>query len=232
MLNTTSKLGGATDVGHLIDESKWTPYQKWLVLMTALVIVFDGVDNQLLGVSIPTIMREWSVPRGAFASVVSLGYFGMMIGGGVAGLAGDRFGRRTVLLGSMAVFGGTTLASAFVTDTGSLGLLRFVAGMGLGGAMPNAATLAAEYVPEVATVARRHRDDCLHAAGSHDRGVAGEPGAGSSRLAAPFRHRWRCPSRGSRSAVVLAARIASLPRAPQIAADGARTAASAHGTLG
>ena len=61
------------DLGHLLDESRLTGYQKWLVLLTALTIVFDGVDNQLLGVSIPTIMKEWSVPRGAFAPVISLG---------------------------------------------------------------------------------------------------------------------------------------------------------------
>ncbi len=43
------------DLGHLLDDSRWTGYQKWLVFLTALTIVFDGIDNQLLGVSIPAI---------------------------------------------------------------------------------------------------------------------------------------------------------------------------------
>ena len=128
-------------------DDRWTRYQKWLVLLTALTVVFDGVDNQLLGVSIPTIMKEWSVPRSAFSPVVSVGLVGMMLGGGAAGIAGDRFGRRTALLSSMAVFGTTTLGIAFVHTTGSLAVLRFLAGVGLGGALPNAATLAAEFVP-------------------------------------------------------------------------------------
>lgn len=137
----------AVDVAKLLDAGRWTAYQAWLVALVALTIVFDGIDNQLLGIVIPTVMEEWDVPRSAFAPVVSLGYFGMMVGGMVAGLIGDRLGRRTALLGSMVVFGALTVLAAFVHSPNELGLLRFLAGIGLGGAMPNAAALAAEYVP-------------------------------------------------------------------------------------
>lgn len=135
------------DVGRLLDEGQWGGYQKWLVAMVALTIVFDGIDNQLLGIVIPTIMKEWGVARSAFAPVVSLGYLGMMIGGLVAGLAGDRLGRRTALLASMVVFGVMTVAAAAADGPTAMGVLRLLAGIGLGGAMPNAAALAAEYVP-------------------------------------------------------------------------------------
>jgi AAHS family 4-hydroxybenzoate transporter-like MFS transporter len=137
----------SVDVGQTLDTGRWTGYQKWLVFLIALTIVFDGFDNQLLGVALPTIMREWSVPRGAFAPVVSLGYLGMMIGGTLAGLAGDRFGRKVALLWCMVIFGLTTIGAAAVNDVTGLGILRLLAGVGLGGAMPNAAALAAEYVP-------------------------------------------------------------------------------------
>jgi AAHS family 4-hydroxybenzoate transporter-like MFS transporter len=65
----------------------------------------------------------------------------------VAGLVGDRLGRRTALLGSMVVFGVMTVAAALADNTTAFGVLRLIAGIGLGGAMPNAAALAAEYVP-------------------------------------------------------------------------------------
>jgi MFS transporter, AAHS family, 4-hydroxybenzoate transporter len=139
--------GTSIDVGRMLDEGRWGGYQQWLIVLTALTIVFDGFDNQLLGVALPTIMREWSVPRSAFAPVVSLGYLGMMIGGALGGLAGDRIGRRSALLGCMAIFGAATMAVATVNDLTALGWLRLLAGIGLGGAMPNAAALAAEYVP-------------------------------------------------------------------------------------
>jgi MFS transporter, AAHS family, 4-hydroxybenzoate transporter len=135
------------DVNRLIDEGRWGGYQRWLIVMTALTIVFDGVDNQLLGIAIPSIMSTFGVARGRFAPVVALGFLGMAIGGAVAGVAGDRFGRRTALLGSMVIFGIATLAVATAGSVGHLAALRFLAGIGLGGAMPNAAALAAEYVP-------------------------------------------------------------------------------------
>lgn len=135
------------DAGQLIDAGRGTSYQRWLVALTALTIAFDGIDNQLMGVAMPTVMREWNVPRSAFAPVISLGYLGMMAGGAIAGLAGDRLGRRTALLGSMVVFSVMTMAVAFVDGIAALAGLRFLAGLGLGGAVPNAAALAGEYVP-------------------------------------------------------------------------------------
>ena len=137
----------AVDVGRLLNDARLRPFHQWVIFLTALTIIFDGVDNQLLGIVIPTLMREWGVPRTAFAPLVSLGYLGMMIGGAVAGVAGDRFGRRTALLGSMAVFGAMTLAAVTATAPAQLGWLRLLAGIGLGGAMPNAAALVAEFVP-------------------------------------------------------------------------------------
>jgi AAHS family 4-hydroxybenzoate transporter-like MFS transporter len=135
------------DVGTAIDEGRWTGYQKLLILGTALTIVLDGVDNQLLPNTIPTLIKEWGQTRPAFANALASGPFGMMIGGLMGGVIGDRFGRRVALLGSVVTFALITLAIAFVNSIDMLLVLRFLAGVGLGGAMPNAATLASEYVP-------------------------------------------------------------------------------------
>src|SRR5947208_947951 len=135
------------DVGYVIDEGRWSTYQKLLILGTALTIILDGVDNQLLGNAVPSLMKEWSLPRGAFSTVLALSPFGMMIGGAVGGMLGDRIGRRTALLFSMLSFAALTLAISTVNGVMLLGALRFLAGLGLGGAMPNAAALSSEYVP-------------------------------------------------------------------------------------
>ena len=135
------------DVAAVLDEGRWTGYQKLLIAGTALTIILDGVDNQLLPNALPTLMREWQLPRPAFANALAAGPFGMMIGGMLGGMLGDRLGRRTALLGSAIVFGVITLAIAFVNDVSVLLILRLLAGIGLGGAMPNAAALASEYVP-------------------------------------------------------------------------------------
>ena len=139
------------DVGALLDEGQWAGYQQFLVGATAAAIILDGLDNQLLGAAVPALTREWGVPRSAFASVLASGLFGMMIGGAIGGLIGDRIGRRAALIGSVVSFGALTVLVSFADNVATLTVLRFFAGLGLGGAMPNAAALSSEYVP------RRHR---------------------------------------------------------------------------
>jgi AAHS family 4-hydroxybenzoate transporter-like MFS transporter len=139
------------DIGTLLDEAHWSGYQKLLVAGTALTIILDGLDNQLLGAAVPALMREWGLPRPAFASVLAAGMVGMMLGGAAGGFIGDRIGRRVALLGSVISFGLLTVLVSFAGNVTVLGVLRFLAGLGLGGAMPNAAALSSEYVP------RRHR---------------------------------------------------------------------------
>jgi AAHS family 4-hydroxybenzoate transporter-like MFS transporter len=135
------------NVGAVLDEGRWTGYQKLLIAGTALTIILDGVDNQILPNALPRMMQDWDQPRSAFNAALSAGPFGMMLGGALGGYLGDRIGRRTALLGSVLSFGLVTLLIAWVDTMTMLTLLRFIAGIGLGGAMPNAAALASEYVP-------------------------------------------------------------------------------------
>jgi MFS transporter, AAHS family, 4-hydroxybenzoate transporter len=135
------------DVGEAIDQGRWTGYQKLLIIGTALTIILDGVDNQLLPNTVPTLIKEWGQPGPAFANALAFGPAGMMIGGIFGGIIGDRLGRRTALMFSVVAFGVVTFAISFVNDLTMLAALRFLAGLGLGGAMPNAASLASEYVP-------------------------------------------------------------------------------------
>src|SRR6266849_3408896 len=135
------------DVGSALDDAQWSAYQKLLVFATAMTIILDGLDNQLLGAALPALMREWSLPRPAFVPVQTAGMIGMMVGGAIGGIIGDRFGRRIALLGSVVAFGILTVLVSFAGGVDMLLALRFLAGLGLGGAMPNAAALSSEYVP-------------------------------------------------------------------------------------
>src|SRR5436190_10102029 len=92
------------DVGVLLDEGRSSTYQKLLVAATALAIILDGLDTQLIGNAIPALIREWSLPRGAFTNALALGPLGMMVGGAIGGILGDRLGRRTALLTSVVAF--------------------------------------------------------------------------------------------------------------------------------
>jgi AAHS family 4-hydroxybenzoate transporter-like MFS transporter len=120
---------------------------KLAIAATASMIVLDGMDGQLLANAIPSLIVEWNLPRPAFATASAAAPFGMILGGVLGGMLGDRAGRRTALLGSVIAFGVLTLAAAFATTIPMLTLMRFAAGIGLGGAMPNAAALVAELAP-------------------------------------------------------------------------------------
>jgi AAHS family 4-hydroxybenzoate transporter-like MFS transporter len=135
------------DVGQVLDEGRWTAYQKLLIAGTALTIILDGVDNQLLPNAQREIAAEWHIQTANLANALAAGPFGMMIGGVLGGWLGDKIGRRAALLGSAFIFGLLTIGIAFINDAQTLLILRLLAGIGLGGAMPNAAALASEYVP-------------------------------------------------------------------------------------
>src|SRR6188472_2982250 len=135
------------DVAAAIDDGAFTRYQKFVIAAAASMIVLDGMDGQLLANAIPSMSREWNLPRAAFATASAAAPLGMMLGGIAGGMLSDRIGRRTALLGSVITFAVLTLAAAFVNAIPMLTFARFVAGVGLGGAMPNAAALVAEYAP-------------------------------------------------------------------------------------
>lgn len=144
-------LGQTVDIGRLLDEGPWSPFQKLVLLLVSFTIVLDGLDTQTISLAIPTISQEWGIGRAPFGVVLSLGFVTTAIGTIWGGLFGDRFGRRGALLGSVVIFGAGTLAAAFTNDVIMLGVTRMVASVGIGAAMPSATAMVVEYTP------RRHR---------------------------------------------------------------------------
>ena len=92
-------------------------------------------------------MRDWQLTRADLAPVLALGYVGMILGGSVGGILGDRLGRRVAIIASMITFAVMTAAIGATNGVAALGMVRLLAGVGLGGALPNAAALASEDVP-------------------------------------------------------------------------------------
>jgi MFS transporter, AAHS family, 4-hydroxybenzoate transporter len=135
------------DVAAVLDSGSWTAFQKFVTALAALAVIFDGFDIQILGFTIPSLIREWQVSRTAFGPVLAVGLAGMVAGGLLAGYCGDRFGRRVTLIGCILTVGVATVATAFIHGLAGLTVLRFVCGMGAGGALPNATVLSAEFAP-------------------------------------------------------------------------------------
>jgi len=141
--------GGAStvDIGGVLDNGVFTTVQKIVVLLAALSIVVDGFDGQLIGFAIPVLIKEWHIARGALAPVVAAGLIGMGIGSACAGLFADRFGRRWAIIGSLLVFGIATCSIGLAPNLATIGVLRLIAGLGIGGALPSSTTMTAEFTP-------------------------------------------------------------------------------------
>ncbi len=101
-----------------------------------------------MGFIAPALSVEWGIPRASLGPVMSAALGGMVFGALGSGPLADRFGRKGVLVVATFIFGGFSLLSAFSANLEQLVILRFLTGLGLGAAMPNATTLLSEYTPE------------------------------------------------------------------------------------
>lgn len=135
------------NVSQLIDRSRVGGYQTFVILLCAMVAFLDGFDIQSMAMVVPTLTAEWGLPKSAFGPVLSASFAGIMLGTMGLGLLGDRLGRRKTLITSFIFVGVTSLATAFAQNVEQLMLARFLTGIGIGGCMPNATALTAEYVP-------------------------------------------------------------------------------------
>lgn len=135
------------DIGRVLDEGPFTGMQKLVVFLVALAIVFDGFDGQLIGFAIPLLIKDWGVDRAAFGPAIAAGLVGMALGMAAGGWLADSIGRRRVLAISCILFGAVTVMIGFSPNIQVLTVLRFVAGLGIGAALPCASTMTAEYTP-------------------------------------------------------------------------------------
>ena len=126
-----------------------------LLLTCAAVLFLDGFDTQAIGYVAPALAKEWHLPR-ARSARCSARAFRAVIGALVFGPLADRFGRKHIIIFSTVAFGIGAFVTAFVQDLGALLAIRFLTGLGLGGAMPNAIALTSELA---AAPPRHHGDD-------------------------------------------------------------------------
>ena len=135
------------DVPTLIDEQKVGSFQTRILILCALAALLDGFAAQMIGYVAPSVAREMRLSPAALTPVFAWGLFGLMLGALIFGPVADRFGRKPVIVACTLFYGLITLATARADSGASLAILRFLAGLGFGGVMPNAIALTAEYSP-------------------------------------------------------------------------------------
>ncbi|WP_432700132.1 3-hydroxybenzoate transporter MhbT [Kluyvera cryocrescens] len=131
----------------LIDAAPIGKMQWRVILCCFLVVMLDGFDTAAIGFIAPAIREHWQLSAGDLAPLFGAGLLGLTAGALLCGPLSDKLGRKKVIEWCVALFGLFSLLSAFSPNLETLIILRFLTGLGLGGAMPNTITMTSEYLP-------------------------------------------------------------------------------------
>lgn len=109
-----------------------------------LAAIIEGFDLQAAGVVVPKLAPVFDLGPQQIGLFFSSATFGLIFGALAGGRIADKWGRRAGLLLALLTFGVFSIATAFTTSFDQLLVMRFLTGVGLGGALPNLVNIAAE----------------------------------------------------------------------------------------
>jgi len=140
----------ATDtinITNLIDSRPISKYQASVFFLCALAALMDGFDSVIIGITAPAIAKTLGLDVKTFGPVFSAAQFGFMLGAFIAGPLADRYGRKSILILSVVVFGIFSLLTPLSGSYEQLVALRFLTGLTLGGASTGLVALVAASHP-------------------------------------------------------------------------------------
>jgi AAHS family 4-hydroxybenzoate transporter-like MFS transporter len=150
-MTTTDPVSETPSTGQSLDAVLGAPrsarYQIVIIVVCALIAMIDGYDTQVIALAAPDIASSWSMNPASFGAVFGIGLFGGLIGALLFGFISDRYGRKPTLLIAVTAFGLVCLATPFAQNIEQLFAIRFLTGLGLGGALPSLISITAEYTP-------------------------------------------------------------------------------------
>src|SRR3989440_9229708 len=142
--------GSADKSAELIGRLERMPFSRWhrnLFILAFLGVMFDAADFALFGAALPSIRREFGLSPSEAGLLATIGLIGAFVGALFWGTISDYIGRRTAFQATVGIFALFTGLVATSWNVASLSVFRFVSNFGLGGEVPVALTLTAEYSP-------------------------------------------------------------------------------------
>ncbi|WP_250517146.1 MFS transporter [Caballeronia sp. INDeC2] len=140
--------GTTVNVSALIERQKLGGFALFLIMWCFLIVLIDGYDQVAAAFAAPALIHAWHTNAAGFGRVFGVGLFGVLVGSLLLGFSGDRFGRRLTIIYGSLWFGMLTFMCGYADSLEQLTLLRFLAGIGMGGVVPNTVALVSEYAPK------------------------------------------------------------------------------------
>lgn len=141
---------GKSTPANIIGRVENLPPSRWhvsVLLICGLGLLFDNLDNGIISTIMPALQKEWGLSPVELGLISSSTTFGMLTGAIGFGMLADRFGRRSMMQVNILLFALFTGFSALAQDYNQLMILRFIAGLGLGGLVPVDTSYLSEYTP-------------------------------------------------------------------------------------
>lgn len=137
----------AVNAGARLDRLPISRFHWRILGLISAGAFLDAFDVYLAGGVIAALKAEGFSTLGQAAVFMSMTFLGMMIGAGMAGYVGDRFGRRASYQFNLALFGVASIAAIFAPSMPFLIACRFIMGIGLGAELVVAAGTLGEFIP-------------------------------------------------------------------------------------
>jgi AAHS family 4-hydroxybenzoate transporter-like MFS transporter len=116
-----------------------------VVALSFLIVMVDGYDTLMVSFVAPLVARDLHLGPTSIGQLFAAGYFGAILGAVSMGPLSDRLGRKPLLVAALLLAAVMTFACSFADSFVQLAALRFLAGIGLGGALPAVISLTAEH---------------------------------------------------------------------------------------
>ncbi len=139
--------GEDIQVSRLLDERGLSAFQIRVLVWSVLIALIDGYDIGAIAFAAPHLIADWHVHPADLKWVLTASNIGVLFGSQLFGWVGDRYGRKTALICCNLFFGVFTFAAAYSTNLTELFWLRSIAGLGIGGIIPNLVAINAESAP-------------------------------------------------------------------------------------
>ncbi|HEX9403092.1 MAG TPA: MFS transporter [Steroidobacteraceae bacterium] len=136
-------MGVKIDVTATLDSGREQRVAATLALCF-LTAVIEGMDLQSMGIAAPSLGPEFGLSKPQLGVVLLASPLGLFFGAFIGGRIADIWGRKNALVLATAMFGALQLCTAWAAGLPSLLVIRFLCGLGLGGAFPNLIALTAE----------------------------------------------------------------------------------------